>query len=344
MVACPEGEKHLRAAEAAEAQLRQQIAAVNRALNDAMAAAARMDFDAIAAAVSRAIRAAAACADLKATVNDEDAAAASEFKKCADRAVERGDLRGAVDLYRAARACGATDAGTAEAATEELYKRSEREHDDRIKPASRPQPGVIAAPGDPAAINVAQEQAAAAKDEQAAESPTNTPEQAAAKLISAAKHHRAVARNQLALGDPCVAADELAAASDDYAKAAAILLDAGNPDAAFWDQLEAAQLAEEAAKLYEQCAQDADGSGRQRTAMRFWSKADTCWERVWLFWDRMRRYWQARRLRARDEGDPDEVTYKRNAEEAAKRAAEAERRSLHARDRIEADADALKSK
>lgn len=347
MADCPEGERHFAAAEAAEAQLRQQLAVVNRAMGDAMAAAARMDFGAMAAALNRAAQAVTACANLKSTMDDEYAKAAEEFQKCADGALERGDLRRAVDLYRAARACGAANVGTAEATSEELYKRAEREHDDHLQPASRPaagtEPGNVTTPN-PVDIDTAVEQRRAAEDEQAAAEPNNTPEQASGKLISAARHHRNAAHHEEALGDPCEAADELAAASDDYARAAGIQLDAGNADAAYWDQLEAALLAEEAAKLHEQCAQDADGSGRQRAAMCYWSKADTCWERLWLFWDRMRRYWTVRRMRARDEGDPEEERYKRFGEEAGKRAADAERRSQHARERIEADTDALKPK
>src|SRR2546421_2203381 len=209
MSSCPEGERHFREAQKAEEQLRQQLAIVNKAMAEAEAAAGRMDIPALTAALNRANQAAAACVPLKTQMDDEYAKAAEEFKRCADRALERGEWREAANLYRAARACGAAGVAEGEGISQDSYKRFEREHDDGLPPATG-RPGDsngVPTPDDPADIDTDAEQREAERDEEAARDPANTPAQATARLRSAAKHHRLAALHEEDFGDPCIAAD-----------------------------------------------------------------------------------------------------------------------------------------
>lgn len=285
------------------------------------------------------------CPKAEKAIRDGDLGlAATEYEKCANAALERGDFRRAVDLFRAARAYGAKTAEAGQTA-DDLFKRGERERNDKLKPVA-PQPNDPDEPREPAGVtdpttvDPDTERKAARKDEREAVDPANSPAEAVRKLLDAASHHRNVAKYEHAVAeDPCAEAEDLAAASDDYAQAANIELEAGNADAAYRMMLESALLAEEAARCYEKCAEAHDAAGRRSEGLIAWSGADTCWERMWLFWDRMRRYWTTRYAHAWDHDDTDEMAHTRRARDnAAEKEGEGARRSAHARERIEADA------
>jgi hypothetical protein len=281
------------------------------------------------------------CPEAQAALKAGDAAkAADAFKKCAGDAFERGDLRGAVDLFRAALAYGAKVLHAAEV-SDDLYKRSERERNDRLKPGSstrtdREEPVEPHGIDDPTVVNVGAEEKAAEKAEHEARGLFDDPVAQAKKWLEAASHHRNIAKHEHRVNeDPCAEAEALAAACDDYVHAAEDELAAGNPEAAYRMMLEAASLAEEAARCYEECAEAKDKAGQREQAIVAWSKADTCWERVWLFWDRMRRYWTSIYARGWDDDDTQTMDEgRRGRDNASRKEAEAAKQAEKAREHL----------